>query len=355
MSSQRTIVFTGGGTAGHVLPAKPIIAQFQARGDRIVFVGSKSGLEQQLVTDWAVDFKEITAGKLRRYLSAKNFIDAFRVPVGVIQAWLLLLKLKPHAVFSKGGYVAFPVVFAAWLLRVPVVAHESDLTPGLATRLCTPFVRTQCVTFAQTNSTAKRVVVTGTPVRTELLAGDAARARTWLSINSSHTVLVVVGGSLGADAINQVLRACIDELTRDFVVIHVCGKGSVDEKLRNIKNYFQFEYINEHWGDVLALADIVISRSGANALFELLTLGIPNILIPLPLAQSRGDQLENAELAEVNGWSLVLPQERCNEESLLATIELISTNMTHWRTQLQNFVAQDSTSLITAEVDRVLN
>ena len=144
MSSIRTIVFTGGGTAGHVLPTKPVISQFQARGDRVVFVGSKSGLERQLVADWGVEFNEITTGKLRRYLSFENLIDAFRVPIGIVQAWTLLLKFKPNAVFSKGGYVAFPVVFAAWLLRIPVVAHESDLSPGLATRLCAPFVKIQC-------------------------------------------------------------------------------------------------------------------------------------------------------------------------------------------------------------------
>lgn len=355
MSNTRTIVFTGGGTAGHVLPAKPIIDQFQDRGDHILFIGSNTGLEQRLVADWGVEFKNITTGKLRRYLSVRNLVDAFRVPIGVIQAWLLLVKDKPQAVFSKGGYVAFPVVFAAWLLRIPVVAHESDLSPGLATRLCSPFVRTQCVTFAQTRTRAKRTVVTGTPVRAELLAGDEARARIWLNLTSSRKILLVVGGSLGAEAINRVIHACIDDLAREFVVIHVCGKGNVEEGLRTIENYFQFEYIDEQWGDVLALADIVVSRSGANALFEFLTLGKPNVLIPLPLAQSRGDQLENAEMAEINGWSLVLPEERCNKDSLLATIELISKNLAHWQTKLQSFTAQDSATLIVTEIDRVLS
>ena len=320
-----------------------------------MFVGSKSGLERQLVADWGIEFKDITTGKLRRYLSFQNLVDMCRVPIGIIQAWLLLVRIKPNAVFSKGGYVAFPVVFAAWILKIPVVAHESDLSPGLATRLCSPFIKTQCVTFAQTKTNAKRVVVTGTPVRTELLAGDAAKARSWLNLNSSQTVLVVVGGSLGAEAINQVIQNNIDELSRDFVVIHVCGMGNVKEKLQTVDNYYQFEFINEQWGDVLALADVVISRSGANALFELLTLRKPNVLIPLPLAQSRGDQIENAELAEINGWSLVLPQEHCNKESLLGTIALISENLTHWHTQLQNFEVLDSASLISREIDRVLS
>ena len=354
MSSVRSLVFTGGGTAGHVLPAKPIINRFQARGDHIVFIGSNSGLEQKLVEDWGVEFKKITTGKLRRYLSFKNLVDAFRVPIGVIQAWFLLLKVKPQAVFSKGGYVAFPVVFAAWLRRIPVVAHESDLSPGLATRLCAPLVKTQCVTFKQTGTKAKRKVITGNPVRAELLAGNAERARSWLQLTANRQVLLVVGGSLGAEAINQVIHASIDNLAREFVVIHVCGRGNIEERLRTTKNYYQFEYIDEQWGDVLALADVVVSRSGANALFELLTLGKPNVLIPLPLSQSRGDQLENAEMAEVNGWSLVLPEERCNKESLPATIELISGNLAHWQKKLQSFTTQDSTNLIVAEIDRVL-
>ena len=355
MTASHTIVFTGGGTAGHVLPTKPVIERCQLRGDRVVFIGSKSGLERQLVEDWDVEFNDITAGKLRRYLSLENVIDAFRVPIGILQALFLLLKLKPNAVFSKGGYVAFPVVVAAWLLRIPVVAHESDLSPGLATRMCTPFVKTQCVSFAQTKTSAKRVVVTGTPIRAELLAGDAARAKTWLKLDSRSKVLVVVGGSLGAEAINQIIHSSINELAQEFAVIHVCGKGNVNESMRTVENYFQFEYINEQWGDVLALADIVVSRSGANALFELLTMRKPNILIPLPLAQSRGDQIENAELAESSGWSVVLPQDECNQESLIAKISLISENLAQWQAKLQTFEVKDSASLIVAELDQVLN
>lgn len=355
MSTERTIVFTGGGTAGHVLPTKPVIEQFQSRNDRVVFVGSRSGLERQLVSDWGIEFREITAGKLRRYFSFENLIDAFRVPIGILQAWLLLFRIKPNAVFSKGGYVAFPVVFAAWLLRIPVVAHESDLSPGLATRLCTPFVKTQCVSFAQTKTKAKRVVVTGTPIRGELRAGDAMRAMNWLNLTSDSRVLVVVGGSLGAEAINQVIHTSIDKLAQEFEVIHVCGKGNVNESLRSVKNYHQFEYISEHWGDVLALAEVVVSRSGANALFELLSLRKPNLLIPLPMTQSRGDQIENAELAEINGWSLVLPEEQCNQTSLLDSLELITENLPHWEAKLQTFESKDSANLIVAEIEQVLN
>lgn len=350
MSDVFTIVFTGGGTAGHVLPTQPVIVRCQDRGDRVVFIGSKSGLERQLVADWGVEFREITTGKLRRYLSIENFIDAFRVPIGVTQAWLLLLKIKPNVVFSKGGYVAFPVVFAAWLLRIPVVAHESDLSPGLATRLCTPFVKTQCVSFARTKTRSKRMVITGTPIRAELMTGVATHARDWLGLTSTSKVLVVVGGSLGAEAINQVVHASIDKLAQDFVVIHVCGKGNLEERLTRVENYYQFEYIDEQWGDVMALADVVVSRAGANALFELLTLRKPNILIPLPLAQSRGDQLENAELAETQGWSKVLPQEYCTPDSLLETIESVTKNLTHWQAKLQTFEVKDSAELILSEI-----
>lgn len=354
MSTARTLVFTGGGTAGHVLPTKPVIERIKARGDRVCFIGSRSGLERQLVAEWGVAFYEITTGKLRRYLSFENLTDALRVPIGIVQAWNLLLTIKPSAVFSKGGYVAFPVVVAAWLLRIPVIAHESDLSPGLATRLCTPFVKTQCVSFAQTKIRSKRVVITGTPIRNELMSGVASRARDWLGLTSTSKVLVVVGGSLGAEAINQVVHACIDQLVQDFVVIHVCGKGNVVERLNRVENYYQFEYIHEQWGDVVALADVVVSRAGANALFELLALRKPNILIPLPLAQSRGDQLENAELAEAQGWSKVLPQEHCTPDSLLEAIESLTENLTHWQAKFQSFEVRDSVETILSEIDQAI-
>lgn len=350
----KTFLFTGGGTAGHVIPAKPIMQELLNRGDAVVFVGSNSGLEERLVEDLGVRFESIVTGKLRRYFSFQNLIDMFRVPIGVLQSLILVGRIRPIAVFSKGGYVAFPVVFASWLLRIPVVAHESDLSPGLATRLCSPFVKSQCLNFDTTPTSASHSIVTGTPIRRDLLKGDAERAREWLGLSGEHKpVLVVVGGSLGAEEVNVVVRGCAEKLTENYTVVHVCGSGNVDVATVDIDGYFQFEYVNEQWGDVLALADVVVSRSGANSLFELLTLRKPNILVPLPLATSRGDQIENAEYAEARGWSLVVPQEKLNHESLVAALELVSADLDSRRRKMQDFPIRDSLSLIVSELDRV--
>lgn len=325
-----------------------------SRGDSVVFIGSNSGLEERLVADLGVRFESIVTGKLRRYFSLQNLVDMFRVPIGILQALLLVARIRPNVVFSKGGYVAFPVVFASWLLRIPVVAHESDLTPGLATRLCAPFVKTQCLNFESTHSRASHSLVTGTPIRKDLLHGDAVRAREWLGLVREHKpVMVVVGGSLGAEEVNVVIRNCARKLTEDYAVVHVCGAGNLDTELTSVEDYLQFEYIDEQWGDVLALADIVVSRSGANSLFELLTLRKPNILVPLPLATSRGDQIENADYAEERGWSLVVPQEKLTQDSLLATLELLGSDLGSRKEKMEDFPIRDSLTLIVNELDRV--
>lgn len=325
-----------------------------SRGDSVVYVGSNSGLEERLVADLGVRFESIVTGKLRRYFSLQNLIDMFRVPIGILQSLFLVARIRPNAVFSKGGYVAFPVVFASWLLRIPVVAHESDLTPGLATRLCSPFVKTQCLNFESTPTRASRSLVTGTPIRRDLLEGDSGRARKWLGLVREHKpVMVVVGGSLGAEDVNIVIRDCARRLTQDYTVVHVCGSGNTDIALSKINGYHQFEYIDEQWGDVLALAVIVVSRSGANSLFELLTLRKPNVLVPLPLATSRGDQIENAEYAEERGWSLVVPQEKLSQESLFTALELLALDLASTKQKMEDFPIRDSLLLIVNELDRV--
>ena len=355
MSEARSIVFTGGGTAGHVIPSKPIILALLERGDRVTYVGSKSGLERALISDLEIEFHAIATGKLRRYLSLANLIDFCRIPVGILQAFFLIGKLHADVVFSKGGYVAVPVVAAAWLRRVPVVAHESDLTPGLATRLCLPLVATQCVNFEETVISTKSVVVTGTPVRQELLSGEAERAREWLQLDSDLPVVLVVGGSLGAQKINEVVRDAIHDLTSKATIVHVCGAGNIDESLLEVPNYYPFEYIDREWGDVLAVADVVISRAGANSLYEILSLRIPNILIPLPLTASRGDQIENAELAESRGWSTVLPEEQLSPHLLVETLQKLLDGIEVLRANLGHFGRRNSLELLLSEIDAVLS
>lgn len=355
MTDRVAIAFTGGGTAGHVIPAIPVISTLLDLDYSVVYIGSNSGLEEKLLTDLQVRYFGITTGKLRRYFSLKNLVDAFLIPIGILQALLILVRMKPKAVFSKGGYVAFPVVVAAWVLRIPVVAHESDLSPGLATRLCTPFVKTQCVTFEQTKTEARKVVVSGTPIRQFLKKGVAQKARDWLKISDHRPVIVVVGGSLGAQSINDIVRECIDYLCERFTVIHVCGKGNVETSLHATEGYFQFEYIDREWSNVLALADYVVSRAGANALFELLYLQKPNLLIPLPLSVSRGDQIENAEYAKVRGWSLVLPEERLSKEAFMSSLDQLVTHQKRYKANLTAFTVPDAVEVIVREIDAVMS
>ena len=337
---------TGGGSAGHVIPAKPLIDSLLAQGIAVTYIGSKSGLEQRLVEDQAVTFEAITTGKLRRYLSFENLIDAFRVPLGIVQSFFLLWKVQPNVVFSKGGYVAFPVVMAAWMLRIPVVSHESDLSMGLANRLSLPFTHTLCTNFPSTKIRAKSKLLTGTPMRRSLLEGSGVRARKWLGIGDSLPVVVIVGGSLGADSLNELARLSAPDLCEDCHVIHVCGPGKKTESTQTIDRYRQFEFIDSQWGDVLALADVVVSRAGANSLYELLTLRKPNLLIPLPLTSSRGDQIENARMAEENGWSKVVLEEELTTSVLVASVRDLLTQRQRWVDALNQFPRLNSVELI---------
>lgn len=344
------VVFTGGGTAGHVVPTFPVIAALAGRGVRISFVGSNSGLEAELLEGVDADFYGIAAGKLRRYLSVENLRDVFRVLLGVWQAFRLLGRLRPDVVFSKGGFVSFPVVFAAWLRRVPVVAHESDLTPGLANRLALPFLRTVCTSFSSTAFPGfkGRVVHTGTPLREALLAGDRARGRQRLGAGKDERVLLITGGSLGADVINQVVREVLDELLASWLVVHVCGPGKVTGTAQ--PRYLQFEYVTEGWGDILTAADLVVSRAGANTLYELLALGKPNLLIPLSRRASRGDQLENAEFALAQGYSRVLLEEDLDGPALLREIVALDAQREAAAARLHGFAPPDAVELICSEL-----
>ena len=344
-------VVTGGGSAGHVIPALPVIEALQAKGWEVSFIGSDSGLEERLVTPLGAPFFSVRTGKLRRYFSLANLTDALRIPIGILQAFVILGRVRPHVVFSKGGFVAFPVVFAAWLRRIPVVAHESDLTPGLANRLSLPFVATLCVSFEGTRASTRRVVHSGTPIRAALLNGDAERGFEVAGLPGDRPMLVVVGGSLGARRLNEVTRAALPGLVDTFEVLHVCGAGHLDLDLENTAGYVQREFVSDGWGDILAAASVVVSRSGANALHELLALGKPNLLVPLPTTASRGDQIENAAYAAERGYSTVLPEANLTAETLVAMTRDVLETLQAWRARLENFRAPDATTLIVAELE----
>jgi UDP-N-acetylglucosamine--N-acetylmuramyl-(pentapeptide) pyrophosphoryl-undecaprenol N-acetylglucosamine transferase len=320
----RAIAFTGGGSAGHVVPCLPLLDAFVARGWRVHYLGSKDGPEAALVAGAGHPFTAIPAGKLRRYWSWRNVTDVFRVLGGIVAAFQTLGRVAPAVVFSKGGFVAFPVVFAAWLRRIPVVAHESDLTPGLANRLSLPFCRVVCTNFPVTRfpGARSRIVHTGTPLRPALLAGEPARGRAAIGAPPGRPVLVVVGGSLGSVALNQAIRDALPALA-DWFVAHVCGPGRTVPALDQDGRYRQFEFIGAAWGDVLAAADVVLSRAGANALYELVALRKPHLLVPLPRSASRGDQIENAAHAEAKGWSRVLAEEAATHEAIAVAVRAL--------------------------------
>ncbi|MDR2592221.1 MAG: undecaprenyldiphospho-muramoylpentapeptide beta-N-acetylglucosaminyltransferase [Chitinispirillales bacterium] len=305
----KKILLTGGGTAGHVTPNLALIPGLKSAGFDIHYVGTSAGMERGLVEKAGLTYHCISAGKLRRYFDFKNFTDAFRIAVGFFQSIFLLIKLRPAVLFSKGGFVSCPVVWAAWLCRVPVIIHESDMTPGLANRLSMPFVKKICFSFPETEARlpARKRILTGLPVRSELFDGDAAMGRELCGFKDSKPAIVVIGGSLGASAVNDIVRGGLNKLLADFNVCHICGKGH--KAPGALPGYCQFEYVGTELPDLFAMADIVISRAGATTLFELLALCKPALLIPLGTAASRGDQILNAESFEKLGYCKVLPQD----------------------------------------------
>lgn len=306
-------------------------------------------MEEALVAPLDVSFHAIPTGKLRRYLSLENVLDLFRVLAGIWCGFWLCRRVRPRVVFSKGGYVSFPLVVGAWLNRIPVVAHESDLTPGLANRLAYPFVRRICVTFEETRRhlDPARCIYTGTPVREELSRGDDAAGRRFLGFEEGRPILLVVGGSLGAQHLNRVVRDGLARLTERFQVAHVAGSGNLDAALEGRPSYRQFEYLADRYADVLAASDLVVSRAGGNSVYELLLLGKPHLLVPLPLSASRGDQIENAEYTRARGLSDVIADEKLTPQTLLEALLTLERHLAERRLQLRKFEAPDSIGLIT--------
>lgn len=354
MNTPRHVLFTGGGSAGHVVPSLPLIAHFAAAGSKISYVGSAQGPERDLVAPLGVPFYAIRSGKLRRYWSWRNVADLWWIFVGVLQAIVLIGRLRPSIVFSKGGYAAFPVVVGAWVWRVPIVAHESDLTPGLANRLSLPFVAAVCTTFALTQFPVRNrpVIHTGTPLRSQLLNGDAARGRALLATSADRPLVIVFGGSLGAEVLNRVVREALDRLLGFATVVHVCGPHRTDAAMANRAGYHQFEYVGSDWGDMLAAADVVVSRAGANSLYELVALRKPHLLVPLPRSASRGDQISNAAYAKSHGWSRVVAEEELDAARLDADIRAIYAERATIVRALENAGLGDGTSAVAQVISR---
>lgn len=331
----KKIVLTGGGTAGHVTPNIALLPALREAGYEVSYMGSYDGIEKKLISDFDVPYTGISTGKFRRYLDPKNLTDPFRVIKGFGEARKYLKKLKPDVVFSKGGFVSVPVVRAAASLGIPCIIHESDMTPGLANRLCIPVAAKVCCNFPETMEKMPegKAVLTGSPIRSELTQGNKLAGLNLCGFTANKPVIMVIGGSLGASNVNKAVRDALPELLKDFQVVHLCGKGKIDNLFLSTPGYKQFEYIKAELKDLFAMADLVISRAGANAICELLALKKPNILIPLPAASSRGDQLLNAASFEAQGFSIVINEDDLTTRLLVQKVhELYADRQNYTRT-----------------------
>ena len=344
----KKIVLTGGGTAGHVTPNIALIPELKKEGYEIHYIGSYDGMERAMIENLGINYIGISSGKLRRYKSVKNLTDPFRVLKGYNESVKVLKRIKPDVVFSKGGFVTVPVVFAARKCRIPAIIHESDMSPGLANKLCIPKADYVLANFpeALAKLPKNKGILSGTPIRQELFKGDREKGLKFCGFTGEKPVLLVVGGSLGALAVNEAVRKILLKLTEKFDVIHLCGKGKADDSLKEVKGYAQFEYINEEMKDIFKITDIAISRAGANAICELLALRIPNILIPLPAKASRGDQILNANSFKKQGFSEVLDEEDITEEGLLDIIYRTYDNREDYINNMKNSTQTDSIKII---------
>lgn len=344
----KRIILTGGGTAGHVTPNIALIPRLKEEGYDIHYIGSYTGIEKKLIEDMRIPYHGISSGKLRRYFDVKNFSDPFRVVKGCSEASRLIKSLKPDVVFSKGGFVSVPVVMAAKNHKVPTIIHESDMTPGLANKLCIPSASKICCNFpeAMEHLPKGKAVLTGTPIRQELFRGNPVNALQFTGLKANKPTILVIGGSTGSVTVNEAVRECLDELLQTYQIIHLCGKGKLDIAYENREGYVQYEYIKKELSSLLALADIVISRAGANAICELQALAKPNLLIPLSAKASRGDQILNAESFKKQGFSYVLPEEELTKETLLDAVNQVYTNRSTYQAAMKNSQMTNSIDLI---------
>lgn len=332
LNATKKIVLTGGGTAGHVTPNIALLPYLKESGFEISYIGSYDGIEKKLITDFDIPYYGIATGKFRRYLDVKNLTDPFRVMKGFSEARKYLKKIKPDIIFSKGGFVSVPVVRAAASLHIPCIIHESDMTPGLANKLCIPVAKKVCCNFPETLSMLPKdkAVLTGSPIRDELKKGDKLAALDMCKFTANKPIIMVIGGSLGAASINQAVRDALPKLLHDFQIVHICGKDKIDNMLLHKEGYIQFEYVKSELKDLFAMADVVISRAGANSICELLALKKPNLLIPLSASSSRGDQILNAKSFESQGYSMVIDDDYLSADLLAEKItELYFTRQTY--------------------------
>ena len=352
--SKKKIVLTGGGTAGHVSPNIALLPYLEEAGYEITYIGSKNGIEKNLIADFGLPYVGISTGKLRRYFDVKNFTDPFRVIHGYREARRFLKKYKPDVVFSKGGFVSVPVVRAAGALRIPCVIHESDMTPGLANKLCFGSAKKICCNFPETLEMlpAGNAVLTGTPIRGELFTGDRDRGLEVCGFTADKPVLMVMGGSQGAVSVNNAVRANLPKLLETFQVVHLCGKGHAEAALDDVEGYRQFEYVKEELKNIFAAADLLVSPAGAHAICEIVALHKPSLLIPLPTKGSRGDQILNANSFAKQGFCEVLEDEKATD-FLLEKVKLLYENRSKYIEAMKASHQTDAIPIIMGLIEEV--
>ena len=351
----KKIILTGGGTAGHVTPNLALVPSLRDAGYEIRYIGSYAGIEKGLIEQAGIPYYGISSGKLRRYFDLKNFTDPFRVLKGYSEAKKILKNYRPDIVFSKGGFVAVPVVFAASRLHIPVIIHESDMTPGLANKLCFSSAARVCCNFPETLQYLPegKSVHTGCPIRDELKNGSRLAGLKLTGLKAEKPVLMIIGGSTGAVAVNNAVRAALPQLLAAYQIVHLCGKGNLDKSLDKTEGYVQYEYMGEPLKDLFAMADIVISRAGANAICELLALKKPALLIPLGLSASRGDQILNAESYERKGYSKVLHQENLTPERLVQDVNDLYAHRGQYCQAMEKASDQDAVHKIVSLIEEL--
>ena len=352
----KKIVLTGGGTAGHVTPNLALLPYLKAEGYEIVYIGSEKGIERTLIEAEGIPYYSISTGKLRRYLSKENIKDMFRVVKGIAEAKKLIKRLKPDLVFSKGGFVAVPVVLGAKSNNVPVIIHESDITPGLANKIAMPSARVVCSTFPETLQYVPKGkgVHTGTPIRKELFEGDRQKGLAACKFTGEKPVLLMMGGSLGAVKLNHCLREILPELVKTFDVIHLCGKGNLDAHLREQDGYMQFEYVSDGLNDLFAAADFIVSRAGSNSISEFLALKKPHLLIPLSARASRGDQILNAASFEKQGFARVLDEDEMTAESMKKEIFELYENKEKYVAAMEHAASGDGVEAVMTQIKALM-
>ncbi|WLR47705.1 undecaprenyldiphospho-muramoylpentapeptide beta-N-acetylglucosaminyltransferase [Halobacillus litoralis] len=342
--SQKRILFTGGGTAGHVIVNLALIPEFQKQGYTVDYIGSYSGIERNLIEPLdGVTYHGISTGKLRRYMSKENFKDPFKVLKGLAQSLRIIQKRKPQVIFSKGGFVSVPVVMAARLKSVPTVIHESDYTPGLANKLSFPFAKKILATFPETmkHLPEGKGEYIGAVVREELFEGDRSKGLALCEFNKQKPVVMVMGGSTGSKRINDAIRDNLDELLHEVQIVHICGQGHKDTSI-NKRGYAQFEYVQDELKDLFAATDYIVSRAGSNAIFEFLALKKPMLLIPLSRKASRGDQILNADSFVKQGYAMKREEEELTNETLLKDLRQLIDNREQILESMQSYQSEQT-------------